>query len=140
MSGYHPSRFGGWSRGPLRRASAFLGLPGCRLPERPVLVGHDLWQLAVRQYGRSQLFEECPSEIPTSVLGRVWVHDSNGDAELLFSDSYRYPEVGIVGDHDGDLAIVQKRVQQEMRSQIHIGALLLGPQHLGGLWPLLLAD
>ncbi len=37
---YHPSRFGGWVRGPLRRASAFLGLPGCRLPERPVSVGH----------------------------------------------------------------------------------------------------
>jgi hypothetical protein len=79
----YPRRFGGWVRDPLRRVSALWASPVSRLPEDPGFIAHLGRELTGSQSARPKLFEEIPSKNPTSMLGRVRVHDPDSQAQTV---------------------------------------------------------
>jgi hypothetical protein len=63
------------------------------------------------------------------------VEHTDADPELVLGDLDWCLQVGVVGDDDRGLAVFPERVEQEMGSEVYVGALLLGAQDMRGLRP-----
>jgi len=63
---------------------------------------------------------------------RVRVDDTDLDAQLLFDDPDRLLQVGVVRDDHGSVATALEGVQEQVGREVHVGALLLGPDDLHG--------
>src|SRR6266545_2271877 len=81
--------------------------------------GYDDWR-------RAELFEEGRLKRTASTRGRVRVDDADPDPELGLGDLNRQLEIRVVRDHDGDLAVALKGVEQQVGGEVDVGALLLG--------------
>ena len=53
------------------------------------------------------------------------VDDADPDPGLALGDLNRQLEIRVVGDHDGDLAVALKGVEQQVGGEVDVGALLL---------------
>jgi hypothetical protein len=121
-----PNRFGGWVRGPLRRVSAFPGpLPACRLSDLAACIREHGRELAGGECGRTDLLDERRPECAAAARGRVGIRDADAKPELVLSDLDRELEVGVVGDHAGDLTVRLEGVEQQIGGEVDVGALLL---------------
>jgi hypothetical protein len=58
-----------------------------------------------------------------STRGRVRVDDADPDPEVGLGDLNRELEIRVVGDHDGDLAVALKGVEQQVGGEVDVGAL-----------------
>jgi hypothetical protein len=65
-----------------------------------------------------------PTLLLLTFVGRV--EHADADAQLGLGDLDRRLQVGVVGDDDRRLAVCPERVEQEMGSEVDVGALLLG--------------
>jgi hypothetical protein len=60
----------------------------------------------------------------------VRVDNADGDPQLTLGEGDRLFEIGVIGEHDRNLAVAPERVEQEVGGQVHVGTLLLGLDHL----------
>jgi hypothetical protein len=70
--------------------------------------------------------KNVPFQDPGSVFGWVGLDDSHSDPELLFGESDRDSEVGVVGDDHGGVRGMFEGVEEEVGGEVHIRSLLFG--------------
>ena len=91
------------------------------------------WQLRGRKVPATDGPDEVhPPAEDTAPLAALDPEHSHGLAQLLASHSYRFEQIGIVGDHDGHIEVAAEGVEQEMGRQIDVRALLLRNPDFGG--------
>ena len=113
------ARFGGPQR--------FKGVvPAVRLANLAQRVAQHRLELAGRDWATTQLLEERWTQIEAALLRRMGVEHSHAYAKLVNRQLDRGLEIGVVGDHDRYLAVLAKGIEQHVRGQVHIRALLLG--------------
>ena len=61
------------------------------------------------------------------------IDDADALAELLLNDPYRLEQVRVVRHENRDIVLTLEAVPEQMRREVHVGALLLGLDHLDRL-------
>jgi len=92
-----------------------------------------MWQLRGRKLPAPDRPDEVrPPAEDAAPLAAFDPEHSYGPAQLLPHHSYRFEQIGIVGDHDGHIEGAAEGVEQEMGRQVDVRPLFLRNPDFGG--------
>jgi hypothetical protein len=108
------ARFGG----SLRLWGGPAALPACGFVDLASGVGQHGRELAGGEYRGAQLLEEGWLQGAASPGGRMRVDDADAETELALGDLDRQLQVGVVRDHDRDIAVALEGVEEQEGGEV----------------------